>query len=108
MDHPKVSVIIPHWNGVEILAECLESLVQTEYENLEIIVVDNASTDGSPDWVSRTFPHVILIKNDYNYRTHRMILLQFNAIKDECPIDIASAPRAIALATSAPFLMPPA
>ena len=65
MDHPKVSVIIPHWNGVEMLAECLESLVQTEYENLEIIVVDNASTDGSPDWVSRTFPHVILIKNNY-------------------------------------------
>ena len=67
MDHPKVSVIIPHWNGVEVLAECLESLVQTEYENLEIIVVDNASTDGSSDWVSRTFPHVILIENDYNY-----------------------------------------
>ena len=68
MHHPKVSVIIPHWNGVEVLAECLESLVQTEYENLELFVVDNASTDGSPDWVSLTFPHVILIKNDYNYQ----------------------------------------
>ena len=47
MSNPKVSIIIPHWNGIEILSDCLESLAQTEYTNLEIIVVDNASTDGS-------------------------------------------------------------
>ena len=51
MSNPKVSIIIPHWNGIEILSDCLESLAQTEYTNLEIIVVDNASTDGSSDWV---------------------------------------------------------
>ena len=42
MKNPKVSIIIPHWNGIDILSECLESLLQTDYDNLEIIVVDNA------------------------------------------------------------------
>ncbi len=67
MSNPLVSVIIPHWNGIDVLSECLESLVQSQYENLEIIVVDNASTDGSPDWVSQHFPQVKLIENDQNY-----------------------------------------
>ncbi|MDP6339173.1 MAG: glycosyltransferase family 2 protein [Candidatus Marinimicrobia bacterium] len=67
MSNPLVSVIIPHWNGTEVLSECLESLVQTAYPNYEIIVVDNASTDGSPDWVSLNFPQVKLVKNDRNY-----------------------------------------
>jgi len=67
MAQPLVSVVIPHWNGVEVLSECLESLSETKYPNMEIIVVDNASTDGSPDWVSLNFPQVQLIENDQNY-----------------------------------------
>ena len=67
MAQPLVSVVIPHWNGVEVLSECLESLSETKYPNMEIIVVDNASTDGSPDWVSLNFPQVKLIENDRNY-----------------------------------------
>ena len=67
MVQPLVSVVIPHWNGVEVLSECLESLSETKYPNMEIIVVDNASTDGSPDWVSLNFPQVKLIENDQNY-----------------------------------------
>ncbi|GIT57876.1 MAG: hypothetical protein Ct9H300mP18_13050 [Candidatus Neomarinimicrobiota bacterium] len=66
MSNSKVSIIIPHWNGIEILSDCLESLAQTEYTNLEIIVVDNASTDGSPDWVNINYPSVKLIENDHN------------------------------------------
>ena len=41
----KVSVIIPHWNGIEILSECIDSLLRTNFESFEIIVVDNASSD---------------------------------------------------------------
>lgn len=67
MAQPLVSVVIPHWNGVEVLSECLASLSETKYPNMEIIVVDNASTDGSPDWVSLNFPQVRLIENDQNY-----------------------------------------
>ena len=67
MSNSKVSIIIPHWNGIEILSDCLESLAQTEYTNLEIIVVDNASTDGSPDWVNINYPSVKLVEYDQNY-----------------------------------------
>ncbi len=67
MPNPLVSVIIPHWNGIDVLSECLESLAQTQYDPFEIIVVDNASTDGSPDWVSLNYPQMKLIENDQNY-----------------------------------------
>ena len=62
-----VSIIIPHWNGIDVLSECLDSLKQTDYPNFEIIVVDNASTDGSGDWINDHHPRIKLIKNDQNY-----------------------------------------
>ncbi len=61
-----VSIIIPHWNGKEILKECLDSLRETCPPNCEIIVVDNASTDGSADWVREHYPEVILVENSIN------------------------------------------
>ena len=67
MSNPKVSIIIPHWNGIEVLSECLESLAQTKYSNIEIIIVDNASTDGSSDWIAINFPEVIVVNNNKNY-----------------------------------------
>lgn len=42
-----VSVIIVNWNGAEVLPECLKSLLALNYKNIEIIVVDNGSTDDS-------------------------------------------------------------
>ena len=43
----RVSIIIPHWNGIDILSECLISLFKNKHDSYEVIVVDNASTDGS-------------------------------------------------------------
>lgn len=63
----KVSVIIPHWNGIDVLSECLESLFQSKYDSFETIIVDNASSDGSADWVSLNFPQVKIIENNQNY-----------------------------------------
>jgi GT2 family glycosyltransferase len=42
-----VSIVIVNWNGAEVLPECLESLLRLNHRDIEIIVVDNASTDGS-------------------------------------------------------------
>ncbi|MFQ6605049.1 MAG: glycosyltransferase family 2 protein [Fidelibacterota bacterium] len=61
-----VSIIIPHWNGVDILEECLSSLLQTRYADREIIVVDNASTDDSVATIKTSFPSVIVVENDEN------------------------------------------
>ena len=46
-DQPLVSIIIPHWNGIEILSECIDSLLKTNYGSYEIIISDNAS-DSQP------------------------------------------------------------
>ena len=62
-----VSIIIPHWNGIETLSECLTSLTKTNYKPFEIIVVDNSSTDGSQEWVKVNYPNITLIENSENY-----------------------------------------
>ena len=64
---PLVSIIIPHWNGIDVLSECLNSLDKTVYSNFENIVVDNASTDGSGNWMKDNYPQTKLIENDQNY-----------------------------------------
>ena len=65
--NPNVSIIIPHWNGIEVLSECLNSLKKTNYESYEIIVSDNNSDDGSQEWVKKNHPDVILLENNQNY-----------------------------------------
>jgi len=64
---PVVSVCIVNWNCREILRKCLLSLVEQEQGTpFEILVVDNASTDGAPDMVAEEFPQVRLIRNREN------------------------------------------
>ena len=64
---PKVSVIIPHWNWIDVLSECLDSLKKTSYTSFEIIISDNASTDGSQNWIKENHPTIHLIENDTNF-----------------------------------------
>ena len=63
-----ISVIIVNWNTKALLLDCVESLYQTTRESsLEIIVVDNASTDGSVDALRERFPQVQVIVNPSNF-----------------------------------------
>lgn len=64
--HPKVSIIVLNWNGLEDTIECLESLRRLSYPNYDVIVVDNGSEDGSPRVIRKRFPEVILIENEAN------------------------------------------
>ena len=61
-----VSIIIPHWNGIDIITECLDSLNKVTYPNLEIIVVDNNSTDDSVNHIRKKFPKVNIFENRQN------------------------------------------
>jgi GT2 family glycosyltransferase len=63
---PAVSLIVLNWNGRQHLAYCLPSLLATDYPRCELIVVDNASTDGSPEFVRENFPNVRVIVNERN------------------------------------------
>ncbi len=58
-----LSVIIVSYNTVELLRKCLENL-ENSYEPLEVIVIDNASTDGSAQLVADDFPWVHLINSE--------------------------------------------
>jgi GT2 family glycosyltransferase len=52
MSAPEISIIIVNWNGEGFLAECLRSIVENPPAHaFEIVVVDNASTDGSAEWL---------------------------------------------------------
>lgn len=64
--YPLVFIVILNWNGKDITAECLRSLGEIAYGNYEIVLVDNASTDGSQDFFRREFPQVRLIENTRN------------------------------------------
>jgi len=50
---PKISVLIPFYNAASTLAACLDSLTRVEYDNLEVICVDDRSTDGSAEIAGR-------------------------------------------------------
>lgn len=55
---PRLTVVIPNWNGVRFLKLCLASLRDQSFEDFETIVVDNGSTDGSVELVKNDFPEV--------------------------------------------------
>ncbi len=64
---PLLSIVIVSWNTREILKRCLETVLEhLSQVSYEIIVVDNASTDGSPDMVSSEYPSVRLLRNERN------------------------------------------
>jgi GT2 family glycosyltransferase len=62
-----ISIIVVNFNGGEDVLKCLRSLETTRKEELEVIVVDNASVDGSPERIEKTFPHVRLIRMTTNW-----------------------------------------
>jgi len=55
---PRASVIIPNWNGLALLRPCLDSLARQTCDCFEVLVVDNASTDGSVEAVRSEYPTV--------------------------------------------------
>jgi GT2 family glycosyltransferase/MoaA/NifB/PqqE/SkfB family radical SAM enzyme/glycosyltransferase involved in cell wall biosynthesis len=69
LHNAKVSLVIPNWNGINYLKECLSSVFSSEGfidgQN-EVLVVDDGSTDNSVDFIKTHFPRVRLIRNKRN------------------------------------------
>ena len=63
---PTVAVVIVNWNQRDLLLEAVESVVNSSYADRKVIVVDNASDDGSVDAVRQAFQEVEVIVNDSN------------------------------------------
>lgn len=66
MSSPLLSIIIPHYNGVHHLYTCFKALRCQTYPHLEIILVDNGSTDDSVALVRRDFPEVNVVELGQN------------------------------------------
>jgi glycosyltransferase involved in cell wall biosynthesis len=61
---PLVSYVIPTYNRKEFLTECIDSIIAQTYKNIEIIVVDDGSTDGTGDFIKSKYPMVKYLYHD--------------------------------------------
>jgi len=66
MEKSSVWVIILNWNNAADTLACLNSVFRSDYPNFHVLVVDNGSTDGSPEAVRAAYPTVTLIENGAN------------------------------------------
>ena len=66
MQQPKVSVLILSYNGKHLLVEAIESYLNNDYGNFEVVVIDNGSTDGTQDYVNQKWPHVFVLRTEKN------------------------------------------
>jgi GT2 family glycosyltransferase len=64
---PKISVLVLNYNGLRFLDKCFQSLGELHYPDYEVILVDNASSDGSVAHVREKFPWVKLLVHEKNY-----------------------------------------
>ncbi len=62
----RVTAVVLSWNGRDDTLQCLSSLAGVEYAPLEVIVVDNGSSDGSPEAVEEEFPEAIVVRMGRN------------------------------------------
>ncbi len=64
----KISAIVVNWNAREDTRECIESLLKSDHPGLEVILVDNASSDGSVEYLRNLFPNITILANKENER----------------------------------------
>jgi GT2 family glycosyltransferase len=83
MTHPQVSVIILHKNGKDLLKSSLGSLRKQSYKNLEVIVVDNGSSDDSVEFIRQNFPGTNVICNPENFGFAKANNIGFSQAKGE-------------------------
>ncbi len=62
----RVSVVIVTWNGRALLERFLPSVLATDYPDLEVIVADNASNDGTAEWLARAHPGAAVVRHEEN------------------------------------------
>ncbi len=59
---PLVALMILNFNGVGWLKICLPSVAKSTYQNVDVYVIDNGSTDGSSEFVKSNYPHIKLVR----------------------------------------------
>lgn len=97
----RISAIVVSFNTCDLLLRCLESLGEAD----EVIVVDNASADGSADAVARSFPSAVLVRNQENVGFGRANNQGLDAATGDCVLllnsDAFATPGAITVLRTA-------
>lgn len=98
---PRVTVLIISWNAWHHMVPCLASIQASDFRDLEIVVIDNASVDGSADKLEQAFPQVRLIRNSKNVGHTKAVNQGFRAARGELILlldaDTESSPDALGL-----------
>ncbi len=64
---PAISIITPVWNGLPLIKQCIASVLAQDFKNWELIVSDNASTDGTPEYLDTlNDPRIRIYKQQEN------------------------------------------
>ncbi|NUM70200.1 MAG: glycosyltransferase family 2 protein [Ignavibacteriaceae bacterium] len=66
MNLPKVTVVVLNYNGFDDTANCVSSLLESDYQNLSVVIVDNASPDRSGQKLQERFPEIPVILSEFN------------------------------------------
>jgi GT2 family glycosyltransferase len=62
----RATVVIPNWNGLRHLPECIDTLRAQTFRDFEVVVVDNASADESVAWLRSNAPEVLIVEREDN------------------------------------------
>jgi GT2 family glycosyltransferase len=77
IEFPEVTVVVLNYNGKKHIRECLDSIFGMDYPQFKVVVVDNASNDGSLDSVKRSYPKAKIVKYSRNHgfaKAYNMVL----------------------------------
>lgn len=78
---PAMTVLIVAWNAWHYLGPCLRSIAASDFRDCEILVIDNASMDGTADSIEQSWPTVRLVRNRGNVGHTRAINQGFDAAR---------------------------
>ena len=77
----EVTIVIPNYNGKHFMEPCLDSHARQTYTNFHILVVDNASSDGSREYMQDHYPDIEYIQLDKNYGFSKAVNVGIQASK---------------------------
>lgn len=68
MMNPKVIVLVLSYNGKHLLDEAISSYLKNDYDNFEIVIIDNGSTDGTKEYIGKKYPNVKVLRTEKNLK----------------------------------------
>ncbi|NLG05298.1 MAG: glycosyltransferase family 2 protein [Clostridia bacterium] len=73
MSEKPITIVIPNYNGMPFIEKCLQSLQKQTFKEFNIVIVDNASDDGSREFIEQNYPQIKMICLDQNYGFSRAV-----------------------------------